>query len=109
MNDNGEESAYGVEAKAYSTDVFADRAVSFIENADDPFFLYFAPHTPHNDQSGPPKVAERHVGTCDDVTFDQPPSFNEEDMSDKPRWMQRYPLLTDEESAAIETLQRDTV
>ncbi len=109
MNDNGEDVSYGIDSEDYSTDVFADRAVSFIENADAPFFLYFAPHTPHSEQGGPAKVADRHIGTCDEMTFDRPPSFNEEDMSDKPRWMKQYASLTDEEIASIETLQRDTV
>lgn len=70
--------------QGYSTDLLADYAVEFIEaNAARPFFLllsFFAPHLPL-------LPADRHLGLLDGQAPKQPPSLDEEDLSDKPAWL----------------------
>lgn len=75
---------YGSRPQDYSTDVFADLAVSEIGAApvDQPLFLLFAPNAPHS----PFTPAPRHVGAWSDPVF-LGPDFNEADMSDKPAWL----------------------
>lgn len=52
LNENGVEKAF----QGYCVDIFTDAAISFIQAAgDEPFFIYFAPNTPHH----PLTVAER--------------------------------------------------
>jgi N-acetylglucosamine-6-sulfatase len=83
-----------------------DKAVEFIRNApaEQPFFLfvgYVAPHAP----ARAPKADRLKFA---DIEPWNPPSFNEADMSDKPRDLQRQaPLLTDEEQANIQQFRKD--
>jgi arylsulfatase A-like enzyme len=78
-------------ASAYATDVLADAAVGFIEQApsDRPFFLWFAPTAPHP----PAEPAPRHVGRYADLPLPSPPSLGEPDVSDKPAWVRALPPL----------------
>jgi arylsulfatase A-like enzyme len=78
-------------ADAYSTDVFADAAVRFIEQApsDRPFFLWFAPTAPHP----PAEPAPRHAGRYADLALPAPPSLGEADVADKPAWVRALPPL----------------
>ena len=49
LYENSVKRSYGSEVSAYSTDVLTSKAVSFIKSSsNDPFFLYYAPKTPHN-------------------------------------------------------------
>ncbi|MYF06087.1 MAG: sulfatase-like hydrolase/transferase [Holophagales bacterium] len=51
-----------VEVDEYLTDVFADRAVSFIERyADEPFFLMLAPNAPHTPIQATSKYVDRYA------------------------------------------------
>lgn len=51
-----------VEVDEYLTDVFADRAVSFIErHADEPFFLMLAPNAPHTPIQATSKYVDRYA------------------------------------------------
>jgi N-acetylglucosamine-6-sulfatase len=79
---------HGSTPEDYSTDVLRDKAVTAIQSApqDKPLFLYFAPWGPHDDY----EAAERHKGTWLDGG-ELPGSFNEQDMTDKPEWMQDLP------------------
>ncbi|GIV00653.1 MAG: hypothetical protein KatS3mg014_2268 [Actinomycetota bacterium] len=90
--------AYGPEA--YSTDVLADAAVSFIERAprDRPFFLWFAPTAPHP----PAEPAARHAGRYADLALTDPPSLGEPDVSDKPAWVRALPPL---DAAGLEAMR----
>ncbi len=87
-------------ADAYSTDVFADHAVRFIEQApsDRPFFLWFAPTAPHP----PAEPVPRHAGRYADLALSSPPSLGEVDVSDKPAWVRALPPL---DAAGLETLR----
>ena len=82
-NLNGRVRRFGARPKAYSTDVLARAARAFIFRGPRPFFLMLAPTGPH-----PPETpAPRHAGRFNGTPVAQPPSFNEADVSDKPRWV----------------------
>lgn len=103
--ENGESVLYGTEPEVYSTRLFGERTVDFIDaNAGvNPFFAYYAPFAPHT-----PAIAEEaYDGTLDDLEVPVPPNFNEDDVSDKPRWVQESEPLTDERVEALEQQYRD--
>ncbi|MBI4587513.1 MAG: sulfatase [Candidatus Rokubacteria bacterium] len=98
INANGELRSYGSDPEDYDTDVFAGLAVRFIERSQDfpgtPFFLFVAFHAPHVlPQTQRPVPAPRHLGRFEDAPLPKPPSFNEEDVSDKPSWVRVLPPL----------------
>lgn len=85
----------------YYTDVVGQQAaalVSDFSSAGEPFFLWSSFIAPHGtcqgnseaDCSGPPPAAARHAGILGDVALPSltARSFNEEDLSDKPRDVQ---------------------
>ncbi|MCZ3389789.1 MAG: sulfatase-like hydrolase/transferase [Actinomycetia bacterium] len=80
----GQRESFGATPEDYSTDVLATRASDFVTAADPaaPLFVIYAPYGPH----APSNPAPRHVGTWPTAAL-QPPA-NEEDMSDKPAFMQ---------------------
>ncbi len=80
---NGETHYFGRGEEDYSTDVLANEAVSFITQTKGPIFVVYAPYAPH----APWLPAERHRGTFEDLPPHNPPSFDEEDVSDKPTWV----------------------
>lgn len=94
INDNGTIKTYGSNASDYSTDVLAEEAVRFIRNTDGPFFLYFAPHAPHD----APVPAPRDASSCPSAELPKGPAYNEADVSDKPQWVRNLPLLSATES-----------
>ncbi|MGH9879607.1 MAG: sulfatase-like hydrolase/transferase, partial [Nitrososphaerales archaeon] len=118
VNDNGILVNYGGSASDYQTDVLAKRSVEVInerESSDStPFFLYINPLAPHEDISTPTcemnygqrtltKPPYRYIGSTADIAFPQPPSFNEEDVGDKPYWL-RYPPLDSTQIACLDNL-----
>jgi len=70
----------------YSTDVLSTYATNFVAStpADQPLFLYFAPFGPH----GPVTPAPRDIGTWPLEPASAIGALNEEDVSDKPAWVQ---------------------
>jgi arylsulfatase A-like enzyme len=80
----------------YSTDVIADIAVKRIKDAPDdvPLFALIAPFTPHE----PNLPAPRHEGDerCRDLEPWAPPNYDEEDVSDKPAYIQKEKPLGDD-------------
>lgn len=82
---------YGSTEEDYATDVLADKAVEFVQEApiERPFFLWFAPTAPH-----PPWVsAPRHEGAYADMPLGASPSVGEPDVSDKPAWIRALPPM----------------
>ena len=70
----------------YQADVMSRAAVREIRrNSDQPFYLQIDYEGPHGDIRPPmgPQPATRHVGSTAWTPPEQPPNFNEEDMSDK--------------------------
>ncbi|HEY1330544.1 MAG TPA: sulfatase-like hydrolase/transferase [Actinomycetota bacterium] len=92
--DNGTKLHFGSSPASYSTTVFDEQAQAFIDStpADQPLFLYLAPRAPHSPMTPAPKYAGSLAGLVPNLT-DQP-NFNEADVSDKPHYVQRLPLLT---------------
>src|SRR5918994_788723 len=88
INDNGQETTLG----GYSTDVFADKTSDFIRrsaaNPEEPFFVMIGTTVPHS----PPEVATRYQDRFATTPLPTPPNYNEDNVSDKPAWVQQYPL-----------------
>ncbi len=116
VNDNGTIVNYGADPATppseYQTDVLARRSVSFIDASEardsTPFFLLITPSAPHLEPGGKAiRPAPRHQGTASDVLLPRPPSFNEQDISDKPVWLRnKIPRLSSEEIADFQTAYR---
>lgn len=79
---------YGFDESDYSTDVFAEKALDFIERAPalgEPFFLSLSFAAPHH----PFTPAARDRLTLAGGGLPVRLGFNERDFDDKPRWLQR--------------------
>jgi N-acetylglucosamine-6-sulfatase len=104
LNANGREVQYGSGEQDYETDVLARLASDFIRRtAVDParpFFLYLSPSAPHL----PATPAPRHAAAFPGASAPRVPSFDEDDMSDKPAFMRGLPPLTDRD---LRLLDRD--
>ena len=87
-----------VMVEGHVTDIFTDRAVSFIERErDKPFLLYFAQKALHPDPAlglleGGFIAAERHQGLYDDAPIERRPSWGVPPL-DKPALMREFPGL----------------
>ncbi len=90
MSENGTIVEYPKNKMNHSADVITRHAVDFIAHAkDEPFFLFISYYNPHS----PYISAVRHKdafrsGTGWEWTQHRPPNFNEEDLSDKPLYVQ---------------------
>jgi N-acetylglucosamine-6-sulfatase len=97
INDNGTIKHYGSSSADYETHVMARHAMTFIDtsaNAGVPFFAYVSPYAPHNVmKQGAPVPAPRDRHAYDGLKASHPPSFNERNVSDKPRWIHKLPRL----------------
>ncbi len=102
INENGEVVSYGSETEDFYTDVLSGQATDFVRRAapeERPFFMYVAPTAPH----GPATPAERYQDAPVEEEASRPPSFNEEDVSDKPSWRRDTEPLSEEEISEIDT------
>jgi N-acetylglucosamine-6-sulfatase len=84
------------------TDELSRRAVAFIQETNEPFFLYFALSDPH----GPPIPAPRHANAFPNARVPRTPDFNETNVSDKPRSIRHLPPLTHTQIRKMDTLYR---
>jgi N-acetylglucosamine-6-sulfatase len=114
MNENGRVVAYrATNPRSYQTDVYTRKAVDVIRRrapSPRPFFMwvsYWAPHhgTPR-DLDDPsdvlsPSPAPRHRDRFALLRLPRWPSLNERDVSDKPAWVRRRPLLSVDRLAAM--------
>jgi arylsulfatase A-like enzyme len=86
---NGKTQRYGSTVADYGDKVTFDRAQRFATNAaGTAWFAYVSPQAPHSPYADPP-------GEQPKSSFAPPPSYNEEDVSDKPQRVRNRPLLTD--------------
>jgi arylsulfatase A-like enzyme len=90
MSENGEVVEYAGENSVFSADLLTRNAVDYIsEHRDSPFFMFVSYYNPHS----PYFWAERHDdqfrarGELQAETY-RPPNFMEEDVSDKPQYLQ---------------------
>jgi arylsulfatase A-like enzyme len=106
MIENGTRVAYGSTPQDYFSDVVRDHSLRFVKNALEngrPFFLYMAFVSPHV----PSRAAPRHVNTFRSLLMPMSESFNEADVSDKPRWVQRRALMTPTEISSMQDTYRN--
>jgi N-acetylglucosamine-6-sulfatase len=116
LNENGLLNTYGLDFNPiyYSTDYYAERALSVVRRMGDtraPFFLSLAFLAPHSggpsDPGDPaglvtPSPAPRHAGRFAGERLPGDPSYNEADVSDKPSFIQALPPITHARAAAID-------
>jgi arylsulfatase A-like enzyme len=106
LNENGTLTRYkSGDEEQYSTDVLARKAETFVTaaaQADEPFFLYLAPRAPH----GPAEPASRHASAFADVDLPRTDALGEEDVTDKPHWVQLLPKLDDSALAELDGYYR---
>jgi len=112
LNENGTLVAYGAEADDYMTDVLREKAVDFIaRRSAEPFFLYLATYAPHSggNTGGGVVPAPRHATLFPDLQAPRPPSFNEEDVSDKPAHVRNLTSLSPMRVATIDRRYRSRI
>ena len=116
LNEGGTLTTYcaGAEPACYQTDVYRDKANEIIRRRaahPQPFFLWVAFLANHSggprENDDPPNLATplpapRHKDRFATTPMPLPPSFNEADVSDKPRAIQSRPLLLPRRIAAIQ-------
>jgi arylsulfatase A-like enzyme len=93
LNVNGQFVNHGFTAADYGTNVYFDDARKFIASSareHRPFFLDLALYAPHR----PATPAPGDVDMFKDLPLPRPPSYNESDISDKPRWLRTAPLMS---------------
>jgi len=88
VSENGRLVPYGSQPQDYQTTVLTHLATSFVQQAERPFFLYFAPSAPHRPANAP---------AADDAYYTppppfHPPSYDEHNTSDKP-WNGNVPPI----------------
>jgi len=94
--------SHGSAPADYSTDVLAAEAQEFIRgSAGRPFFLLFAPFAPHH----PATPAPRHAGAFPDLEPWRPPSYDEANVSDKPKWIRQRIRIDAQEAARLDALR----
>ncbi|HEV8563758.1 MAG TPA: sulfatase [Actinomycetota bacterium] len=103
INVDGEIRTFGHAPAEYSTDVLTSEAVRFIDAASSPFFLYYAPAAPHPPALPPP----RYAGEFADLSPWRPPSYNERDPREQPRWLTRLGRLGPTERARLDETRRE--
>lgn len=103
LNENGTPARYDPKER-HETDVLSDKAVEYIKGSgEDPFFMQLATQAPH----GPATPAPRHKDALAGVEAPRPPSFNEEDVGDKPDWVSEKPPLSEKQISYIDDYHRD--
>jgi arylsulfatase A-like enzyme len=105
LNVNGKEVAYGNGPKDYLTDVLSDRLDDFVRDSvrnDVPFFAYVPVKAPH----APATPAPRHANAHGNVKAPRVPSWNEDDVSDKPPSIRDLPRLSRDDIRRINASYR---
>ena len=87
----------------YSTDVLAAHTEGFIRGTEGPLFALFAPAAPH----APATPAPVDRSGFDDLPEWRPPSFDEEDRSDKPNYVRALHPVGVGRTEGLEILRRD--
>jgi N-acetylglucosamine-6-sulfatase len=115
INENGTVVPYGDDPAEFKQDVITRRAVDVVNRrapADQPLFMYVNYTAPHsggpNPNPNPPgncnntaKPAPRHATAFNGEPLPAPPSFSEQDVSDKPPDIRNLGPITAAEQASI--------
>lgn len=105
LNENGHLVSYGDAPRDYGTKVYVKKAQEFMTRAaaaGQPFFAFISMYAPHL----PAMPDPRDVNAFPGATAPRTPNFNEADVSDKPAWVQAFPLLTDSQRTSIDNVYR---
>lgn len=105
---NTEVQRRGWAARDYLTTVLgrdSNRFVSEAVAAGQPFMLELSTFSPHT----PATPAPRDEWRFEDVTAPRPPSFDEDDLSDKPSWLRGHRRLTARQQERIDAHFRERV
>ncbi|MDQ4126655.1 MAG: sulfatase [Actinomycetota bacterium] len=105
LNENGRVHHYDPE-RHHLDDVLAEKATAYVRRSPQngaPFFMWLGTKAPH----APATPAVRHEDAFSDTRLPRSPSFDEEDVSDKPDWVRDNPPLGHKQIAPIEDLYRD--
>ena len=107
LNENGVLKLYEAALGGYQTDLLSRRLDEFVraseKNDDQPFFAFLSLSAPHV----PPEPAERHLAAFPDERAPRKPSFDEADLSDKPKALQEQAQpLTKQLGREIDTTYR---
>jgi N-acetylglucosamine-6-sulfatase len=108
VNDDGQLRHYGSGKNDYLTDVLRRQTRQFIGASvaeRKPFFAYVAAIAPHE----PSTPAPRDLHTYDGEEAPRPPSFNEDDVSDKPPWIEKRSKLSTDQIAQIDAMHENRV
>jgi len=103
LNHDGKPTKYPEES--YHDDVLSGLAQDFVrrqEGSEKPFFMYLSVHAPHE----PANPAPRHEELVKGLRAPRTPAFDEVNTSDKPKWVKRS-SLSSEEKRYIDQLYRD--
>jgi N-acetylglucosamine-6-sulfatase len=88
------------------TQVFSEEAASFIKrHPDKPFFVYYAPYSPHL----PAAYPKKYESMFRDLKAPRSDAFNEANVSDKPRWVRSRPAFTKAQAEEIDEQYRGMV
>lgn len=85
----------------YITQILQDHAVDFLDgalNQENPFILVFSPNAPHE----PALPAPGDENLYPDLPPHRPPNFNEEQISDKPGWIQDLLAMAEDDIEDID-------
>ena len=103
LNIDGTVQTYKEGPGTYSTTVLADQIVDYIGSTEGPLMIYFAPATPHY----PAVAEEQDEDLYANLPNWRPRSYNEEDVSDKPDWVQRIPKIGGAFQGKVDEFRRD--
>jgi N-acetylglucosamine-6-sulfatase len=98
VNVNGTIHHFGTAESDYATDVIKQQTTQFISTSPSPFFAFVTATTPHSPYVPAPR--DQHVR--DGLKAPRSPSFNEQDVSDKPPWIRSLPRLTSTRISSID-------
>jgi len=111
LNENGHTIRYDPD-RHHLDDVLSEKASDYVERtagadppfftADRPFLMWIGTKAPHQ----PATPAPRHEDELEGVELPRPPSFDEEDVSDKPRWIRDNSALGPNRVGYMEELHR---
>jgi N-acetylglucosamine-6-sulfatase len=101
LNENGA----SVEYSDYITNVLGQKVVNFIDGTDprQPFFVEWAPTAPHAAAVPEAKYRSAFSG----LRRWRPPSYNERNISDKPKWFQSFPRIARHRRRSIDAFRRN--
>lgn len=118
LNEDGRTVEYGSLPSDYATDVYARKGRAFIRAAaadGEPFYLNVAANAPHLEgrlgdcAEVNPRPAPRHIGAFALDPLPKPPSYDEEDVSDKPEYIRQLPRISPEVETCIERRWRSAL